>query len=480
MKKTAVFIDTMSIQKYIFSSNSLKENIGASFLVKQLFEKLKNQFEYSYIGGGNALLYFENETEAKEEMKKWSKEALIKYPGITPVIVIENEFDIGTFAESRTQIIQKLLKQRNEFIPITTLNSFGFTTECPRTGLSSEIYLNKNITQEDFNYVSSQSYAKIQASEKANVELENKFRTSSDGKEFPDQLDKLGGSKGENNHIAIVHIDGNDMGDKFKGMTTEKELKDFSQGLEKATENSFKEMLEKGINDFDEISRELNIEENCLPLRPIIIGGDDITFVCDSRLALYLSYHFIKAFENQKICRENKLTACAGISIVKTKYPFYRAYKLAEELCSNAKKERKNNTIYNDTDSLIDFHISFGGLGNNLAEIRENNYISSDGERLYKKPYSLKEIPTFLNCLNELIKLPQGKVEKLREVLHEGKTATEKFIKELKFRGKELPKFSNIDETETGFTESITPYLDMIEMIDFCPEFFREQEVNNE
>jgi len=41
MSKTAVFIEMMSIQKYIFKSNKLKENIGASYIVENIFEELK-------------------------------------------------------------------------------------------------------------------------------------------------------------------------------------------------------------------------------------------------------------------------------------------------------------------------------------------------------------------------------------------------------------------------------------------------------
>jgi len=33
----AVLIDTASIQEYIFMSNKLKENVGASFLVERVF-----------------------------------------------------------------------------------------------------------------------------------------------------------------------------------------------------------------------------------------------------------------------------------------------------------------------------------------------------------------------------------------------------------------------------------------------------------
>ena len=40
MQYKAILFDTRSIQKYIFSSNQLKTNIGASYLVDTVFEEM--------------------------------------------------------------------------------------------------------------------------------------------------------------------------------------------------------------------------------------------------------------------------------------------------------------------------------------------------------------------------------------------------------------------------------------------------------
>jgi hypothetical protein len=49
LKVSALIVDTVSIQKYIFSSNKLKENIGASYIVENAFnEPLKNALKKTF------------------------------------------------------------------------------------------------------------------------------------------------------------------------------------------------------------------------------------------------------------------------------------------------------------------------------------------------------------------------------------------------------------------------------------------------
>ncbi|MFW0884774.1 Cas10/Cmr2 second palm domain-containing protein [Candidatus Acidulodesulfobacterium sp. H_13] len=465
MGKTAVFIGMMSIQKYIFASNKLKENIGASYIVKDIFKNLE-EFAHSYIGGGNALIYFDSLEEAKDAMKDWSRTLLQSAPGIIPNITIDDTFDDNNYSESRTKLIRKAKMQENRTIPQTELGSFGITTDCPRSGLSAEIWGYK-LPKNEEGYISSANYTKISASEKSNAELQEEFGSVIGDFKFTDEMDKLGGSAGENNHIAIVHIDGNDLGKKFKEEANEEGVKAFSTKLEEAVENAFKQTLKELIKLKSE--DKISFKENYLPVRPIVIGGDDITFVCDARVGMFLTVEFIKAFENQGICKEKSITACAGISIVKTKYPFYRAYKMAEALCKNAKMVRKESRK-EEGSSFIDFHISFGGLGGSLEEIRDANYKSADGQTLYMRPYSINNMQKLLGCLTEISELPQSNIKKLREALYDGETATVEFIKELEYRYKKLPFFSHSDESIKGFSNGKSPYIDMIELIDFYPK----------
>lgn len=111
---TITVLDTTGIQSYIFSSNKLRENIGASHLVKQATDKwVRNTLvdmgvpkehqqdpieqsnwiaEIVYAGGGNTMVLFKSIDNAIEFTKKWSRKVLKDAPGIN-LVVAHQKFD---------------------------------------------------------------------------------------------------------------------------------------------------------------------------------------------------------------------------------------------------------------------------------------------------------------------------------------------------------------------------------------------------
>lgn len=88
-------------------------------------------------------------------------------------------------------------------------------------------------------------------------------------------------------------------------------------------------------------------------MRPIVLGGDDLTMICRGDLAVPFTQAFLENFESETKAklseylkmvfsdRSDYLTACAGIAFVKSSFPFHFAYHLAESLCDLAKKDTK-------------------------------------------------------------------------------------------------------------------------------------------
>lgn len=214
-----------------------------------------------------------------------------------------------------------------------------------------------------------------------------------------------------------------------------------------------------------------------LPIRSVILGGDDITFICDGKLGLYFSKIFLEAFESKPAHDGEKLTACAGVAIIKTRYPFYRGYRLAEELCGNAKKANKADKE-DKLNSYIDFHISMSGLSGNLEVIRKQ-YTTPQGTLLFR-PYKvlpedkndLKSFDLLVKNTGNLNKFPRNKIKELREVMTWSEDARKIFVKKLKYRDLNLPEIPGRDNfAKSIFDNNETVYFDMIELMEFYPDF---------
>ncbi len=520
----AVLLDTVSIQNYIFRSNKLKENLGASYLVDQIFgsylaeaigkitgrsaeeerqhlfdwentdaETLKcaDAVEIGYIGGGNALLFFQKESQAKQFIEIWTKILLVYAPGLTTAVAL-NKFpqDPTKFKSSLNSLFKKLKENKSRYIPITTLPRHGITAECARSELSAEIY-NSDIKE----YVSADVNARIEAARFSKEKIEQKYQALLQDKYcFVNELDKLGGVQGEDSHIAVVHIDGNDVGKLVKQADSLKASRYLSKTIRTATERAFEKIIEITVNKYDEIMDSLGFsdenppkkenDKNVLPIRSIILGGDDVTFVCDARLGIYFAKIFIKEFEGKTKENGKKLTACAGVSIIKTKYPFYRGYWLAEELCANAKARRKE---VDETTSFLDFHVSMGGVAGSLKYIRER-YFGIDprgndekgGEYLLYRPLKVVPKEPFDELGLEMMlagvwhlknDFPKNKLADLRAVLTHSRDARLEFVQDLKYRGLEFPKIEGYQFENELFENNLTPYFDMLELLRFYPEF---------
>jgi len=508
-----VLLDTVSIQRYIFSTNNLKENIGASFIVENIYkehlEKVIREIfpsvspdyyngwereperivikegltpvEVGYIGGGNALLFFNEKDKAEEFIMKWTLRLIIYAPGLVPACAM-SEIDFSNFEDSLKEIHSKLALNKSKFVPEVIIRRHGITAECPRTGYTRDVFCDK-LPEGKKDYISSVSNAKIVSSDSAKNELKkileecelfNKYT-------FTNEIDKLGQIKGEEGHIAIVHIDGNDMGQRFKEQKDLKSLRRLSASVRNATREVFKSMLKEIDRNIDGIKKELKLQteneeagKTILPLRPIIIGGDDITFVSEGRLGIWLAKIFLETFEKQKVSDNKPLSACAGVAITKTKYPFYKGYQLSEELTRSAKDGRKKSM---DNGSWIDFHIAYGGFSGNIEELRRTHYKTSDVDKMTLRPYKISDLDEIIMGVkflkeeeNGKLKFPRSKLMNIVKVLYMGKDAQDLFMEEIKTRGLKLPEYKNFNGTEIVVKKE-TPYLDMIELMDFYPEF---------
>ena len=511
-----VLLDTVSIQQYIFSSNKLKDNLGASYLVSKIFREplkealdevcadeitlekwkeepetvcIKNhqcEVEIGYLGGGNALLFFKDKEKAKEAVKLWSLKLLIDCPGIQTAVAIEslpedyfNSED--SFIRTNNYLFSRLAENKSRYHACTVIPKHGITADCRESGHSAEIY---NRRSDADNYISVVAEKKKQAADEAHKELENKYDELLDGKySFTSRLDNLGQVGGES-HLAVVHIDGNSMATRFRNMRNLSDLRKLSKTVQETTENAFSELLDYIIkNQLDHLEKSdsgFNLTNDngkqILPLRYIVLGGDDITFVTDGRLGVHFAEKFIEFFSKKKVSDGNPISSCAGVAIVKTKYPFFRAYELAEQLCKEAKKESRKTE---SESSWLDFHIAYGGFSDHIEDIRKKYFRAGEKASLIYGPYALSSEPSenekhkhIANLKSGMQQLkqqwPRSKRKDLRLALSLGE-AGRSTLEDFKSRELILPKTESGFE-KTGWINGRTPYYDMVELMEFYPD----------
>lgn len=509
-KYPALLLDTGGIQRFIFGSNKLKENIGASQLVKEIFDKVLRRttlemfpqaaahferwqddpdggldlsagIDVGYIGGGNALLFLEQEEQAEELVRRWSRALLLEVPGVT-VGAVCRPFDLnGNFEQEMKALFDALQEAKQQRLPLTELPGHSVTARCPRNGAPA-LQLHREAEKEA--WVSAASKAKLDGARRAKKELEEELADLlGDQYTFTDMIDSLGQERGDSSMVAVVHIDGNEMGSRFQRAASLSELRKLSLSVEQATRRAFRQTVKVLIDNWNDYSKDLKsaVEEGktVLPLRPIILGGDDITFVAVGTLGIELSRIFCEAFSGARAADGQPLSACAGVTLAKDTFPFYRAYRMAEQLCSSAKSKRLKN---NSTGSWLDFHLAYGGRTGSIEEIRALHYQVPEGY-LLSRPLALDGER---DALDKLIRrtaallyrnrhgehnFSSSKRHDLREVLTLSRGAQEKFVQEQRARGRVFPAGEQLFVKVENGKRSRTPYFDMIELAEYYPDW---------
>ena len=512
--KYIVVFGTASLQQYVFQSNKLNENIGASDLVSYwlgdglmdvagantvkwdeykgnprkdppehpiVSEEVVNVI---YIGGGNAALLCEDKSVVKKIVKRWSYQVLKKAPGLR--VVVGHSKIKDSLAEAYRNAL-KSLARCEEALPY---GSSLLSLPVVQSGLSTGQPANKRsiVAGGQEEWVSHSTWCKRSQIKYAQNNIKDVFpEVLKKTEKLPDlrfaiKLDEeLGGRKGES-HIAVVHADGNGIGNLLT-QVIEKEYEtedDFLHNL-RAFSASTSVLAFCALNStLLHFKKEylphdsLHNDDDVFPLRPIVYGGDDLTFVCDGRVGLHLASFYLQEFAKGTIrfCGEDKpVDACAGVAIVRTKFPFFRAYSFADELCGMAKTHRRD--VGKSEGSWLDFQIIQEGASKSISALRQEQYISLNGQNLHKRPYQVPE--DWNNCVELLRQFksnwPRSRAKGLLQALVQGPGATELFVLGAKWRNKKLPYVKGMDANAKtiGWTggKGSTPYFDPLEMMDY-------------
>lgn len=531
MEFRAILFDTRSIQRYIFSGNRLKTNIGASYLVDRVFSdallpvireilgegelddvtwqteeepdwtKMETKARVGYIGGGNALILFQPDTEEavlRAVVSRFTKHLLVAYPGLkTGAAIGLLSLDAAgkmTAPHDLTALVHALKDGQNTVFPVVNVPYTGLTLSCEVNGEATTAY-----DRDEKRFFSAEVEAKLLADRKSNgqeapaeAELWHKLKSVLptdkaasflDGFAFPMEIGELGQRETED-YIAIVHIDGNNMGQKFADCDTLTKRKNMSQSIRQATISAFTELLEKVEQEYGTYSSYLTLHtkdgKRFLPVRPLVLGGDDMTFVCAAKVAI----PYAKFLMENLMARG--IASCGGIAILPSSYPFFRGYEMAEQLCGAAKNRMRALQAKKGCDSCwLDFAMLHGEQAPTLEQIRAEEYGGVLGN-LHFGPYRVDADENQADSLAALLcgvremrsgshRMPRNKIKELRRVLARGAHEQREFLAQLRYLGQSgeamrLPQVAAWKPYEESlWHQGRTPYIDVIELLDYIP-----------
>ena len=131
----------------------------------------------------------------------------------------------------------------------------------------------------------------------------------------------------------------------------------------------------------------------------MVLSGDDLTVILRGDLAIPYIRSFLTYFETltaeddaiKDLVKTGKgLTACAGIAFMKSSYPFYYGYRLAEELCGRAKRSAKRIDAELAPSCLM-FHKVQDSFVEDFDEIARRELTPAPGHSFEFGPYFLEE-----------------------------------------------------------------------------------------
>jgi hypothetical protein len=437
-----VLIETSGNQHYIFSTNKLRENVGASEATyracsqwvldaveeitgKRLWnddsDGLKDNLldsacnppiedsehhlvEVIVATSSKAILLTHKLHHAKQIIEKVTLKALKEAPGLDVCGAIE-AFDWN--GDDKLPMVSRRLHKKFEVVrslrpdPKLRFLRLPIVEDCRTSGLPAS----RLRTEPDKRLVA-QSTVSLTKRKFAAIALRYRLPRliKTENKRFARSIRELD-ELFQTSWLAVIHADGNGLGQIFINLEQYiagdrndnrnyiRQFREFSLDLDVCTRQAFIQALEVFPTD----------QHKPMPLVPLVLGGDDLTIVCDARYALAFTEAFLKAFEQNTEKSEviraiatnafqislGQLSACAGIAIVKPHFPFSTAYQLADDLAKSAKIVK---TVVKKGDqtipcSAIDYHVLYDTRGTRLEAIREKLSFPTEKTQLYNRPY---------------------------------------------------------------------------------------------
>ena len=477
-----VVLEVGGIQKYILSTGKLKEMIGGSELIESLSAKYLDDFAQNnhlnilkeirkpvdneilplQRNAGAMHLLFSSEANGREFLKNFGLKLLEAFPGLPIFGALEEcEFTSSGIREAKFKLSNKITDQRNKYPTSTGMQLLPICAEAPLDGEPAigKVSYGKNASSEIIS-LSSKTKRNEQLLEDSKGRLREIEPDEGVGPDlkWSDDLEEIAcGSE----KVAFIHIDGNDLGKRFRQELeniSDKETDEDKTGQQSSSEDRYQNAInviktmsalsntvketttaafKKGLSECLKHTKLTdNTGKKLVPARPLVLGGDDVTVVIRADLALYFIDAFVKEFErysNQELGKKNpndKLTVGVGMVVCPTGYPFLKAFDLSEVLVKNSKELTAH---MDNRPSSMDYIVITNDTENDLDSIRAHLFTAEDSSKLTAKPILLSgnNLAQFVEKgISVLEKLPRSTLRNSLSVCRKGvKAALQNYTK---------------------------------------------------
>lgn len=411
-----VVIETGGNQAYVFASNRQATNVGASELIARAGTAWVHDAAQMVRSGpgappgvwvdevvsasGKALLLVDSERTGRRIIRAVTERALHDAPGLDIWGVVDPrpivcDAEVG---QALAQAYRHHAAVRSRRPPVQLRHpTLPFTQPCrysggPATALEKEGELTAKFPRS----------AGIDAAWRARNR--GRDRMASELSETAVvQPTRLNNGVNHAGWVAVVHADGNGIGEVFRNLPSAyagdiflDRLAAFSSALAAVTAEALRRA----------VGTQPDLKDWVLPL---VLGGDDMTAMMHARVAYPVTVEFLRQFavlsaRNEAITEvvartggtvgpgRAGLSACAGIVFVKPQRSFAEAYQIAEALCTSAKQVK---TVAPGV-GAVDCHVLHDSVGRSIAKVREPLTVTSGNGgqlRLWAGPIVVTESP---------------------------------------------------------------------------------------
>lgn len=413
--------EAKSIQSFITAGGRLRHMVGASALVDLLTTPPCDAPEAGSAGllaraisaagfpakpsftrcaGGAFSFVVEDVAQARAALAKFQALWTLGFQRAAPGLAFVDAAGAGDTPSLALQDGRGAMEGRRSFpshrLPLAT----PLMARAPRTGEAAAAAGKKDLLDESLackeRYVESGRLTQI-------------FVAGSNPRDWPLDLDGDFPFPGEDRTVAVLHADGNRMGEIVRAVSAmvaagrphdfAPRLLEFSNAIRSATQAAAaqasdvlqKARMKQQVEEERAARSRLGSRAKQYPARPIILGGDDLSIILRADIALEFAVEFLRAFEAQAkthlapfvetLVSTPDLTACAGLVYLRYNQPFRHAHDMAESLCKAAKTAAKFGVLDDESvPATLAFHRVSGSRFEDWSQVVENELSVATGD----------------------------------------------------------------------------------------------------